>query len=227
MVGLREQHWSTLEDAAAVRPARTRDLEPWRTRVSPKNGWPRVRGTRAARASRQQSSEGGQGRTTVHLSMSSDTDDDSQFKRYNSSCMCARQTWALQKQYAARAVLPTPTAQDTTYRHAQQNETHWTLPTRTLHSVQRRMVQSFGKYGLERNGPRASWPATVVHWTHKDTHAPRTAPRRVAPARRARSSRVAHDAEDLVGEGLVVEAEVEAVHAREQEGGRVLLAAVG
>ena len=55
-----------------------------------------------------------------------------------------------------------------------------------------------------------------------DTHAPPTAPRRVALARCARSSRVAHDAEDLVGEGLVVEAEVEAVHAREQEGGRVL-----
>ena len=183
VVGLREQHWSTLEDAAAVRPARTRDLEPWRTRVSPKNGWPRVRGTRAARASRQQSSEGGQGRTTVHLSMSSDTDDDSQFKRYNSSCMCARQTWALQKQYAARAVLPTPTAQDTTYRHAQQNETHWTLPTRTLHSVQRRMVQSFGKYGLERNGPRASWPASTLDTQRHTRAAHRAAPRRTGASR--------------------------------------------
>ena len=75
---------------------------------------------------------------------------------------------------------------------------------------------------VERNGPRASWPASTF-----DTHAPPTAPRRVALARCARSSRVAHDAEDLVGEGLVVEAEVEAVHAREQEGGRVLLVAVG
>ena len=62
----------------------------------------------------------------------------------------------------------------------------------------------------------------LVHLTHT-----RRPPRRAALARCARSSRVAHDAEDLVGEGLVVEAEVEAVHAREQEGGRVLLAPVG
>ena len=50
VVGLREQHWSTLEDAAAVRPGRTRDLEPWRTRVSPEERL--AKGPRDARSAR-------------------------------------------------------------------------------------------------------------------------------------------------------------------------------
>ena len=145
-----------------------------------------AKGPRDARSARVAAAKFGGGtrpHNGTNLSMSSDTDDDSQFKRYNSSCMCARQTWALQKQYAARAVLPTPTAQDTTYRHAQQTEAHQTLPTRTLHSVRRRMVQSFGKYGLERNGPRASWPASTLDTQRHTRAAHRAAPRRTGALR--------------------------------------------
>ena len=139
----------------------------------------------------------------------------------SANCLCASNLWAkgrrVKYSFRCGAVLTDPTRHSTwrtRNRHAQRNAR--TLHTLASHGAVVRSVR------LRPEKRPACLLGPLPHWTHtrrppRRAAPPRRATRRAAPRRRAtccvRSSRVAHDAEDLVGEGLVVEAEVEAVHA--------------